>query len=68
MMSIAEYAKKHGVASSTVRQKCLRGYVPEAVKIGSYWVIPEDAPYIDHRIKEGKYLGRRKKLRNNQLK
>jgi hypothetical protein len=64
-MSIAEYAKKNGVACSTVRQKCLRGNIPEAVKIGAYWVIPEDAPYIDHRIKDGKFLGRRRKHRNS---
>ena len=53
LISIAEYAQMHGVTPDTVRQKILRGNLPEAVKIGRNWCIPEDAPYIDNRKKSG---------------
>lgn len=55
LISLAEYAKKHGKEISTVRQLCLRGNLPTAQKIGHYWVVEEDTPYPDHRIKSGKY-------------
>ena len=51
MISLAEYAKIHGVDASTVRQKVLRGNLP-AVKIGRNWIINKDEPYADNRIKK----------------
>ena len=56
-----EYAKLHGVAAISVRQKCERGGIPGAMKVGegrrAIWCIPEDAEYIDNRIRSGKYIG-----------
>ncbi len=49
LVSIAEYAKAQGVTPDTVRQKILRGNLPEAQKIGRNWCIPEDTPYEDGR-------------------
>lgn len=60
MITLAEYAARHGLNPVTVRHKCLRGNVPGAVKIGRDWLIPADAPYDDHRVKSGKYVGWRK--------
>lgn len=50
-ISLAEYAKKHGVTPDTVRQKILRGNLP-AEKIGRNWVIDESTPYTRKRRKQ----------------
>jgi len=57
MIPIAEYAKKIGKATSTVADKCRRGSVPGARKIGRDWFVPENAEYPDLRVKSGKYIG-----------
>lgn len=61
LISITEYAKKHGRNRYTVIQKIERGGFKTARKIGRMWVIDEDEPYIDGRVKSGKYKGFRKK-------
>lgn len=61
MISITEYAARIGKAPRSVRQKCLLGTLPGAVKIGRDWLIPADAPYTDNRITSGKYKSWRKK-------
>lgn len=61
MIPIAEYARKIGKAVITVADKCRRGALPGARKIGRYWFVPKDAEYPDYRIKSGKYIGTRKK-------
>jgi len=61
LIPINEYAAKIGKAPTTVRQKCQRGTLPGAVKIGRDWLIPENAPYPDERIKTGQYKDWRKK-------
>ena len=48
LISLLEYAKKHGVTPDTVRQKILRGYL-NAFKIGRNWVIDSEEPYVDNR-------------------
>lgn len=60
-ITIAEYAARIGKDTSTVRQKCLRGTLPGAIKIGRDWLIPADATYPDKRIKSGNYKDWRKK-------
>ena len=60
LIPIAEYAARVGRAVSSVRQKCQRGTLPGAVKLGRDWFIPPDAPYPDERIRSGKYLGARR--------
>ena len=61
MIPIAEYAAKIGKAPITVADKCRRGTLPGAKKVGRDWFVPADAPYPDLRIKSGKYIGSRKK-------
>lgn len=58
---ITEYAARNGKALVTVRQKCQRGALPGAVKVGRDWLIPADAPYTDNRVKTGDYKNWRKK-------
>lgn len=60
MIPIAEYAAKIGKATITVADKCRRGNLPGAMKIGRDWFVPADAEYPDLRIKSGKYLDMRR--------
>lgn len=60
LITISEYAARVGKAPCSVRQKCQRGTLPGAVKIGRDWLIPAYAPYKDTRIKNGKYKDWRK--------
>ena len=65
-LSATEYAELHGLHPVTIRQRCARGAIPGAIKIGARgWCIPEDAPLIDNRISSGKYVGVPRK-RNKQ--
>lgn len=49
LISLAEYAKKHGRDPATIRQRCLRGCFETARKIGRNWVIDDAEPLIDNR-------------------
>ena len=57
LIPIAEYAARVHRAVSSVRQKCQRGTLPGAVKLGRDWFIPPDAPYPDERISSGRFRG-----------
>ena len=61
MIPIAEYAARIGKATITVADKCRRGSLPGARKIGRDWFVPKDAKYPDYRVKSGNYIGNRKK-------
>ena len=61
MIPIAEYAERIGKATITVADKCRRGSLPGARKIGRDWFVPADAPYPDLRVKSGNYVGSRRK-------
>lgn len=61
MIPIAQYAQMIGKNPANVRQKCLRGTLPGAVKIGRDWFIARDAEYPDARITSGQYINWRTK-------
>lgn len=61
LIPIAEYAEKIGRATISVADKCRRGNLPGARKIGRDWFVPRDAEYPDMRIKTGKMIGKHKK-------
>ena len=65
LIPIVQYASRIGKAPCSVRQKCQRGTLPGAVKIGRDWLIPEDAPYTDNRIKTCQYISWRKQAPDN---
>lgn len=65
MLPIAEYAKQIGKATITVADKCRRGNLPGAVKIGRDWFVPKDAEYPDFRVKSGAYIGARRKKKGD---
>lgn len=60
LIPIKEYAARVGRDPATIRQRCLRGTLPGAVKIGRDWLVPADAPFDDNRIKTGQYKNWRK--------
>ena len=61
LISLTEYAEKHGKSPDSVRQKVLRGGFQTARKIGRNWVIEEDEPYLDNRETSGEFKKWRKK-------
>ena len=63
MITLKEYAEKHGKNRLTVNQKAQRGGFKTAQKIGYQWFIDEDEPYIDGRIKSGKFNNFREGLK-----
>ena len=66
-LSIHQTADKWGISVRRVQTLCTNGRIPGAKKIGSFWVIPEDAVKpSDARIKSGKYLGARAKAKKNK--
>lgn len=60
-LSTAEYAERVGITQSGVKQRCARGRIPGAIKVGegrrATWCIPEDVPFDDQRVRSGKYIG-----------
>ncbi|MCD8190545.1 MAG: hypothetical protein LUD78_10060 [Clostridiales bacterium] len=52
LISIKEYAAKHGRSPVSVRQLAARGGLETAQKMGRDWFVDEDEPYPDHRRKE----------------
>lgn len=57
MISLKEYAERHGKAPVSVRQKAARGGFRTAKKIGRDWLIDENEPYEDNRVQSGDYVG-----------
>lgn len=60
LISVTQYAQKHGKDVGTVRKLILAGRLP-AQKIGHQWAIREDEPFpADARVKSGAYRNWRK--------
>ena len=61
IITLKEYAERHGRDPATFRQKALRGGFQTAKKIGRDWMIDEDEPLVDKRVQSGNYVGWRDK-------
>lgn len=57
MIPLKEYAERLGKNPVIVYQKAHNGGFTTARMIGRQWFIDEDEPYIDRRIRSGKYVG-----------
>lgn len=56
-LSIRQTSEKWNVSARWINDLCSEGRIPGAMKIGSYWAIPENAERPrDARIKTGKYI------------
>lgn len=60
LISVNEYARRVGKAPKTVRDKLIHGTL-NGRKVAGVWLIEEDEPYIDYRVKDGKYINWRKR-------
>lgn len=65
MITLKEYALRHDRDPVVMRQKAIRGGFKTARKIGRDWFINENEPLIDGRIKSGKYVNFRAKLKHD---
>lgn len=56
-LSIKQTAQKWKISARRIQILCSENRVPGAIKVGSYWAIPDDAKKpTDQRIKSGKYI------------
>ena len=56
-LSVSQVAEKWTLSTRRINVLCSEGRIPGAMKIGSYWAIPEDAEKpADARIKSGRYV------------
>lgn len=56
-LTISQTAEKWGISPRRIRILCTEGRVEGAQKVGSYWLVPDDAEKPkDERIKTGRYI------------
>ena len=56
-LSIRQTSEKWNLSARWISDLCNAGRIPGAMKIGSYWAIPEDAERPkDGRIRSGRYI------------
>ena len=56
-LSIKQTSEKWGISPRWISDLCASERIPGAIKIGSYWAIPDDAEKPqDARVKTGKYI------------
>lgn len=68
MIPLAEYARRNGRLPDSARQMALRGGFKTAEKVGNAWLIDENEPYPDARVKSGKKrMGVEKMEMSNEL-
>ena len=61
LITIKEYAERNGLLHDNVRHKCQRGSYKTAQKIGRDWLIDENEPDQDRRVRTGAYVGKVRK-------
>lgn len=66
LISLAEYAEKHGKRQESARKMAQRGGFETARKIGRNWVIDSEEPWPDRRVKTGEYIGWYEKYRKKK--
>ena len=63
LISLVEYAERHGKCQESARKMAQRGGFQTAQKIGRNWVIDSEEPWPDRRVKSGEYIGWHEKYR-----
>lgn len=66
LISLVEYAEKHGKCQESARKMAQRGGFQTAQKIGRNWVIDSEEPWPDRRVKSGEYIGWYEKYRKGK--
>lgn len=65
-ISVAEFAKRHGIAERTVRNYCATGKIAGAYLVGKTWNIPSDAEHPYRKKRQSKVSPLLKTLREQQ--
>ena len=60
LISVKEYASLHGVSPRAIQFKIKRGTL-KAIKRGDIYLIDKNEPYVDARVKSGKFVNARAK-------
>jgi hypothetical protein len=60
LISVKEYAYLHGVSPRAIQFKIKRGTL-KAIKRGDIYLIDKNEPYVDARVRSGKYVNARAK-------
>ena len=66
LISLAEYAERHGKCQESARKMAHRGGFQTAQKVGRNWVIDSEEPWPDRRVKTGEYIGWYEKYRKGK--
>ena len=66
LISLAEYAERHGKCQESARKMAQRGGFETTRKIGRNWVIDSEEPWPDRRVKTGEYIGWYEKYRKGK--
>ena len=66
LISLAEYAERHGKCQEAARKMAQRGGFQTARKIGRNWVIDSEELWPDRRVKTGEYIGWYEKYRKGK--
>lgn len=66
LISLVEYAERHGKCQESARKMAQRGGFETARKIGRNWVIDSEEPWPDRRVKTGEYIGWYEKYRKGK--
>ena len=53
-VTATEYAELHGKGCAIVKRLCADGRIEGAIKKSNGWLIPEDAPYPERKVRETK--------------
>jgi len=57
---LSEWARKNGISDVTARQKAQKGFLKTVEKSGKFWLIDEDEPNADNRMRKPASPGERK--------
>lgn len=56
-LSVSQTAEKWGISTRRIQILCGEGRIPGAMRVGAFWVIPDDAVKpTDARVRNGKYI------------
>lgn len=56
-LSVKQTSEKWGISGRRIQTLCVQGRIEGAMKIGSYWAIPETSEKPkDERVRSGKYI------------
>ena len=72
LIPLIKWAEQNGISLRSARSKAASGLLVTAVRQGCHWLVDDEEPAIDLRIKSGQYIGvaahKRELQKRNRLK